>query len=119
MSQYLTTITGTYAKLPLAQSEDGDFVWALEMFDGDDDSEPTDLTDCEFSFEVFDMAGVSLNVYEIGSGITVLDNLVTLQIPLEDWEDWRKNCGLGYEYKMTTAGGLRRPLFSDTLTIVA
>ena len=118
MSEYLTTINGTYAKNPLTQSENGDFVWELEMFDGEDDSNPSDLTGRTFSFEVFDLLGVSLGVYEIGTGITVSSNVVTLEIPIEDWEDWRKNCGLPYEYKMVKADGTRCPLFSDTLTIV-
>jgi len=118
MSQYLTTIGGTYAKEPIIQGEDSDFVWVLEMFDGEDDTDPSDLSGREFSFEVFDLLGVSLAVYEIGTGISVSDNTVTIEIPIEDWADWRKNCGLPYEFKMVLADGTRQGLFSDTFTIV-
>ena len=52
MSQYLTTIGGTYAKEPIFQGEDSDFSWALEMFDGEDDTTPSNLTGRTFSFEV-------------------------------------------------------------------
>lgn len=126
MSQYLTTIGGTYAKNPIVQSSDADFSWVLEMFDGDDDTDPSDLTGREFSFEVFDLAGNSLEVYEIGTGIVVHNSTgptdpstVTVTIQLEDWAAWRKNCHLTYKYKMVLDDGTRRPLFSDTFTLVA
>lgn len=119
MSQYLTTIGGTYAKNPIAQSAYADFVWAMEMFDGDDDTDPSDLSGRDFTFEVFDLAGASLGVYEIGTGISVASNVVTLAIDLEDWADWRKNCSLTYRYSMVLADNTRHPLFSDTFTLVA
>ena len=60
---------------------------------------------------MFDLAGASLGVYEIGTGITVLSNVVTVFIELEDWDLWTKNCDLKYEFKQVLSTGVRYPLF--------
>jgi hypothetical protein len=117
MSQNITIQAGTYFPKPIVVSEDADFIWPIEMFDGDDNSTPSDLTGREFSFEVFDQSGASLEIYEIGTGITVATNVVTVSILLEDWADWRKNCPLKYEFKQVLTDGTRYPLFKSTFTI--
>lgn len=119
MSQFLTITGGTYAKHPITQSEDGDFVWGIEMFDSEDDSDPSNLTDREYTFEVFGVDGTSLGSYEIGTGITVASNVVTISIDKDDWVDWRKNCALKYELRSVLADGTNYPLFSDTFTLVS
>lgn len=109
--QPVTIQAGNYAIRDISQSEDGDFVWPLELYEGDDNTTPSNLTGRTFFFEVFDLAGTSLGVYEIGNGITVASNVVTVTIELEDWADWRKNCDLAYEFKQVLATGIRYPLF--------
>jgi len=109
--QPVTIQAGNYAVKDHFQSEDGDFVWPLELYDGDDNTTPSVLTGRTFSFEVFDVAGASLGVYAIGTGITVLSNLVTITIDLEDWALWTKNCDLRYEFKQVLSTGIRYPLF--------
>jgi len=109
--QPVTIQAGNYATKDIFHSEDADFEWALQMYDGDDTTTPSDLTGREFSFEVFDLSGASLEVYEVGTGITVADNIVTISVALEDWATWTKNCDLRYELKQVLASGTRYPLF--------
>lgn len=109
--QPVTIQAGNYAIKDHFQSEDGDFIWPLALYEGDDDSEPSNLTGRTFSFEVFDLAGASLGVYEIGTGITVASNVVTVTIELEDWALWTKNCDLKYEFGQVLTTGIRYPLF--------
>ena len=111
MSQPVTIQAGNYATKDIFQSEDADFVWPLEMYEGDDTSTPSVLTGRTFHFEVFDLSGASLGLYELGTGITVASNVVTVSIELEDWALWTKNCDLRYEFKQVLTTGIRYPLF--------
>ena len=112
MSLQLVTIqAGNYATKDIFQSEDADFVWPLSLYEGEGTGTPSTLTGRTFSFEVFDLAGASLGVYEIGTGITVLSNVVTVFIELEDWDLWTKNCDLKYDFKQVLSTGVRYPLF--------
>jgi len=109
--------SGSYTVKDFYVSEDGDFVRPLKFYDGVGTSNPSDLTGRTFSFELFDLAGDSLGLYEIGSGITVASNLVTIVIELEDWATWRKNCDLKYEFKQVLSAGIRYPLLKGKFRI--
>lgn len=109
--QPVTIEAGNYATRDIYQSAKGDFVWPLELYEGDDNSTPSVLTGRTFSFEVFGLDGLSLGVYAIGTGINVASNVVTITIELEDWATWVKNCDLRYEFKQVLSTGIRYPLF--------
>jgi hypothetical protein len=109
--QPVTIQAGNYAIKDISHSEDGDFVWPLELYEGDDNTTPSNLAGRTFSFELFDLAGASLGVYAIGTGITVASNVVTVTIEREDWDLWRKNCDLTYKFKQVLSTGIRYPLF--------
>ena len=86
MAQQLVTIqAGNYRPYDIQISEDADFIWPLSLFDGEPPNETAAvLTGRTFKFEVFGLDGVSLADYEIGTGVTVAANLVTVTIELED-----------------------------------
>jgi hypothetical protein len=109
--QPVTIQAGNYAIKDIPHSEDADFVWPLEFYEGSGTTTPSVLTGRTFSFEVLDVTGASLGVYEIGTGITVASNVVTVTIELEDWAAWTKNCDLRYEFKQVLSTGIRYPLF--------
>ena len=109
--QPVTIQAGNYAVKDIFQSEDADFVWPLELYEGEGTGTPSNLAGRTFSFEVFDLAGASLGVYALASGITVASNVVTITIELEDWALWRKNCDLRYEFGQVLSTGIRYPLF--------
>lgn len=115
--QPITIQAGGYTVRDFFPSEDGDFVLPMAFYDGTTTATPSVLTGRTFSFEVFDLAGTSLGVYEIGSGITVLANLVTVLIELEDWATWKKNCDLKYEFKQVLSTGIRYPLLKGKFRI--
>lgn len=119
MAQQPVTIqAGNYMQRDLQVSEDADFIWPLALYDGEPPNEDAAvLTGRTFKFEVFGLDGVSLADYEIGTGITVASNVVTVTIELEDWADWRKNCDLKYEFLMTLDTGIRYPLFKGKFRI--
>ena len=119
MAQQLVTIqAGNYRPYDIQISEDADFIWPLSLFDGEPPNETAAvLTGRTFKFEVFGLDGVSLADYEIGTGITVASNVVTVTIELEDWAAWRKNCDLKYEFLMTLDTGVRYPLFKGKFRI--
>lgn len=114
MSQQLVTIGSMEAPHPIVQSRYADFEWTVELFEGETDDEPLDLTGYEFEMVILEPDGATeLMLLEIGSGVTVADNAVTFAIELEAWEDWPKGCKLPYRVRMTDAGGTIKPLFRD------
>lgn len=115
--QPITIQAGSYGVKDFYISEDGDFVLPISFYEGTTTATPSVLTGRTFSFEVFDNAGTSLGVYAIGTGITVLSNLVTVLIELEDWALWTKNCDLKYEFKQVLSTGIRYPLLKGKFRI--
>lgn len=108
---------GSYTVKDFYPSEDGDFVLPMRFYDDTTTSIPSVLTGRTFSFEIFNKAGSSIGLYEIGSGITVVDNLVTVLIELEDWDTWTKNCDFKYEFKQVLSTGIRYPLLKGIFRI--
>lgn len=108
------TIGSTALRQDLAQSIRGDFVWVLPFVDVDSAGAetPTDLTDCEFEFVVLERDGVSAKVeLEVGDGITVVDNIVTVNMINSVFSGWNRGCAFPYYLTYTTASGFKKCLF--------
>jgi len=107
------TIGDTALLRDIAQSQRGDFLWVLPFVDVDTDGveTETDLTDCLFVMEIFALDGTSLELLEIGSGITVASNIVTVSIQLATYSGWTKGCKYPYYFTYENADGHVKCLF--------
>ena len=99
----------------ILQSRHGDFVWTLPFVDvaADGTETETDLTGCEFAFVVFGLDGTTeIAALEIGTGIDVSDNVVTVSIDNADLvADYVKGCKYPYYLTYTNAAGHTKCLF--------
>lgn len=91
----------------------GDFAWAIEFLDVSSSVEtPSDLTGCTFNFVIFELDGVTeKKMLEVGSGIAVADNEVTVSMDNADFSDWTANCKYPYYLTFTNADGFTKCLF--------
>lgn len=107
----------TFYRHDITQSAYADFVWTLNLYDVAEDGTETaqDLSGVEFAFTVYDMAGDLLETYTP----TIASNAVTVEILLEDWADWRKNCNLTYRLIKTGADNIRFPMFSGNFHLTS
>lgn len=98
----------------IPQSQYGDFVWTLPFVDvaADGTESETDLTDCEFAFVTLDLEGTTeIDQLAIGTGITVVDNIVTITIENADLTGYVKGCKYPYYMTYTNAAGHTKCLF--------
>lgn len=96
------------------QSQYGDFVWTLPFIDvaADGTESEMDLTDCEFEFVILELdATAEITRLEIGTGITVVDNVATVSIEKADLADYVKGCKYPYYLTFTNAAGHTKCLF--------
>ena len=98
----------------IPQSQYGDFVWTLPFIDvaADGTESETDLTDCEFVFVTLDLDGTTeIDSLEIGTGIGVVDNIVTISIENAALASYVKGCKYPYYMTFTNAAGHTKCLF--------
>ena len=113
-------IGNTPIQLPIYQSILSDFIWVLPFVDVDVDGveTPSDLTGYDFEMVIYEADGTTPAVtLTIGSGISVVDNTVTVTIDLETFSGWTRGCKYSYFFRMTTDTGLRKALFLDTFNL--
>jgi hypothetical protein len=108
------TIGDTAVPLDKAQSIRGDFLWVLPFVDVAEDGTETDtdLTDCDFVFEILEADGsTSKALLGVGEGITVSGNDVSISMNNSDFSAWPRGCKYPYYLTYTNADGFKKCLF--------
>lgn len=112
----MTVPANTAAQLIYPHSRRADFLWVWRFYDGSGATKTAkDLTGFQFFFKIFgpNQSAVWIDA-EVGDGIVVDDNAVSITFNREEFDTTDKVLIAGCNYKMTfelvTPQGFRQPL---------